>query len=270
MRSASDTRSLGHFCPTSSWQNTTVTRERDDYKEALTKFREAQKTAVARVELVTHRILGKDHVRQRGAHSQQHRRQESWQADISMGRPDANLWQTDSSQKLVVVNDWQLVEPRQHQCRLFVRTTGLSDLLVDSHLIKCATSEHGRVRNDPISSWLFFLVLTEVTVSNKLQSIWEDFFVQYKWKWLLAFHTTVRSGTMVSVGKNLSSIFSFFWFQCSSADVLFFFGIECARRNSFRDNWVDAFCVFRWVRFEHCFVVLSFQFSPRGVVASVW
>ena len=79
-------------------KNTTVTRHRDDYKEALAKFREAKKAAVARGEVVTQGIPRKDRVRQRGAHSQEHAQQESQQARIGMGRLGASSWQSDPNQ----------------------------------------------------------------------------------------------------------------------------------------------------------------------------
>ena len=59
VRNAFDKKTFG--------ENSTVTRPRDDYKEALVRFREAQKTAVAKREAVTRSISWRKRVRQSGA-----------------------------------------------------------------------------------------------------------------------------------------------------------------------------------------------------------
>ena len=89
MQKERDTRSFGHLhnVTLAKPKNTTVTRQRENYKEALAKIREAQKTAVAWCEIVTQSISLKDRVRQRDAHSQlhsqQHSQQESQQSRIT-------------------------------------------------------------------------------------------------------------------------------------------------------------------------------------------
>ena len=92
-KSACDTESLGPFTQRHCGKDTTVTRHRDDYNEALVKFNEAHKTAVGRGELSPKAFFWKDRVRQRSAPSQQQRTQQrpqSQQASMSADRPDAH------------------------------------------------------------------------------------------------------------------------------------------------------------------------------------
>ena len=63
--------SLWLFSQRNTGKDTTVTRHRDDYQEALVKFREAPKAAVAKGKVETRSAPWKDRVRQRSAHAQQ-------------------------------------------------------------------------------------------------------------------------------------------------------------------------------------------------------